>query len=174
VSVERIVGELARTSFRLAAAACLGCFAVICYAVALRYFFGRPQPWADEVVAWLMVATVMLAMPEAQRRGEHVAVDSLVERLGRRGRAALAVFGLAAVAASAAILVYEGSAMVAFSRLVGMASNISAVPLWWVQALVPVGFALLLIVAAMQLARLAQGKPTAEAEEETLKAGPLE
>lgn len=173
--LERLVAGIVRVSLHFAAAACLGCLAVICYSVVLRYFFGWPQPWADEVVAWLMVATVMLAMPEAQRRGEHVAVDSATERLGGRWRAALALFGVVAVAATAAILIYEGLAMVAFSRMVGMASNISAVPLWWVQALVPLGFALLLLVALMQLWRLAHGKDVAETEETpAIKAGPLE
>ncbi len=173
--VERLVAGIARLSLQFAAAACLGCLGVICYSVVLRYFFGRPQPWADEIVAWLMVATVMLAMPEAQRRGEHVAVDSVTVRLTGRWRAALALFGVATVAATAGILIYEGLAMVAFSRMVGMASNISAVPMWWVQALVPIGFALLLLVAFLQFWRLAQGKDAADADETpAIKAGPLE
>ncbi len=177
--IDRLVAALSRWSLRLAAAGCLSCLALVCYAVARRYFFGRPEPWADEAVAWLMVLTVMLAAPEAQRRGEHVAVDSFVERARRPTRRALIAFGVLTVAATAAILIYEGWAMVAFSRMVGMASNVSGIPLWWIQTLVPLGFALLLIVALAQLARMARGaEPTDAIETEgdapKLKAGPLE
>lgn len=179
---ETIVRRLSRFALAVAALACLACLGVVCYAVAARYFFNAPQPWADEVVGWLMVATVMLAMPEAQRIGEHVAVDSISERAKGRIKVGLAAFGVLTVAATAAILIWEGWAMVAFSRMVAMASNISGVPLWWVQVLVPLGFALLLLVAALQLWRLVRGAPAVPPEETEgeegdlpkIKAGPLE
>ena len=52
---------LARAGVRLGALALLAVFAVVVYAVAFRYFFGKPQSWADEIAGWLVVATVMLA-----------------------------------------------------------------------------------------------------------------
>ncbi len=179
---ESVVRRLSRGALALAAASCLACLGVVCYAVGARYFFNAPQPWADEIVGWLMVATVMLAMPEAQRVGEHVAVDSLSERAKGRIKTGLDAFGVLTVAGTAAILIWEGWAMVAFSRLVAMASNIPGVPLWWVQALVPLGFALLLLVAALQLWRMFRGAPPVPPEENEdeagdlpkIKAGPLE
>jgi TRAP-type C4-dicarboxylate transport system permease small subunit len=178
--IERIIAGVSRCSLVAATLACLGSLGLVCYGVGMRYFFGQPQPEVDELVGWLMVATVMLAMPEAQRLGEHVAVDSLLERLEDNGRRILAAIGLLAVAATAVILVYEGWAMVAFSRMVGLASNISGAPVWFVQLLVPVGFALLLLVALLQLGRMARGQPPVPPEAESddplakIKAGPLE
>jgi TRAP-type mannitol/chloroaromatic compound transport system permease small subunit len=62
------------------------------------------------------------------------------------------------VLASAAIFVREGMIMVEFSRIVGVLSNrIPEVPLWMVQGVVPIGFALMALVALVQLACFALG-----------------
>lgn len=177
-ALERIVRAVSTGALQIAAAACLICFALMCYSVAMRYFFGAPQSWIDYAVGWLVVAMVMFAAPAAQLGGEHVAVDTVSERVrGRPGRA-LAAIGLLCVAATAAIMIWEGSAMVAFSRMTGMMTEIYPIPLWWIQVLVPAGFVLMLAVALMQLLRVARGLEAGDAaaadEAARLKASPLE
>lgn len=177
-ALDRAVRAISAGALQIAAAACLICFALMCYSVAMRYFFGAPQSWIDYAVGWLVVAMVMFAAPAAQLTGEHVAVDTVSERVhGRPGRA-LAAFGLLCVAATAAIMVWEGSAMVAFSRMTGMMTELYPVPLWWIQVLVPVGFGLMLAVVLMQLLRVARGLDAGDAaaadEAARLKASPLE
>lgn len=150
--VESGVAALSIFASWLASAACLACLATVCYAVAMRYFFGRPQSWADEVVGWLIVVAIMFAVPEAQRRGEHIGVDALTDKLSSRWRRALAILGVAAVAATAAILVREGIETVAFTNMVGIKSlGLPDFPLWLIQAMVPAGAVLLLLVALAQL-----------------------
>ena len=61
------------------------------------------------------------------------------------------------VAATAAVLLSEGLATVAFSRMVGIATDVEGVPIWWVQTLIPLGAALLLVVALAQVVVLACG-----------------
>lgn len=177
-AIDRVVRAISAGALQLAAAACLLCFAFMCYSVAMRYFFGAPQSWIDYAVGWLVVAMVMFAAPAAQFTGEHVAVDTVSERARGRPRRALAAFGLLCVAATAAIMIWEGSAMVAFSRMTGMMTELHPVPLWWIQVLVPVGFVLMLAVALAQLLRVARGleagEPAAEDEAVRLKASPLE
>ncbi|MFO0987076.1 MAG: TRAP transporter small permease [Alphaproteobacteria bacterium] len=175
---DRAVRAISAGALQIAAAACLTCFALMCYAVTMRYFFGAPQSWIDYAVGWLVVAMVMFAAPAAQFAGEHVGVDSITERLRGRPRRAFAVVGLLCVAATAAIMIWEGSAMVAFSRMTGMMTEIFPIRLWWIQALMPIGFALMLAVALAQLLRVARGleagDPAAEDEAVRLKASPLE
>ena len=175
---DRFVRAISAGALQLAAAACLICFALMCYSVAMRYFFGTPQSWIDYAVGWLVVAMVMFAAPAAQLTGEHVAVDTISERARGGARRALAAFGLLCVAATAAIMIWEGSAMVAFSRLTGMMTELHPVRLWWIQVLVPVGFGLMLAVVIAQLLRVARGleagEPAAEGEAARLKASPLE
>ena len=125
-----------------------------------RYFFARPEPWVDEAVGYVLVASVSFAIAEALRKGEHISVDILTERLGSRGQRFVQVLGLLAVTLTAIILVSEGWEMVAFSRMAGIRSiGYLAIPIWTAQALVPAGGALLLLAALAELLRLAAGLP---------------
>jgi TRAP-type C4-dicarboxylate transport system permease small subunit len=154
---ETAVAALSRLAATLGAVAGLVCFALVCASVGWRYFLGQPQPWIDHVAAWLVVALVMLAAGETQRREEHIGVEVLTNRLRGGARRAARILGVASVAAVAAILLREGIETVSFSRMIGIATNIEAVPLWWVQLLIPLGGALLLIVSAAQLLLLLAG-----------------
>ena len=146
---------LARLSARIAlgcsAFALLTSLAAIAYSVIRRYVFGAPVAWTDELVGYLLVASVMLAAADALFAGEHIAVDLLTERLRVRGKRLAFLFGLVAVAASALLLAFEGIGTVQFSRQVGLRSNGDlALPMWIPQLLVPIG-ALLLMLAAVVL-----------------------
>ncbi|HEX6977758.1 MAG TPA: TRAP transporter small permease [Alphaproteobacteria bacterium] len=152
-AVERVVAAVSRAGLRLAAAATLGAFGLVCYAIGMRYFFDRPQSWTDEAVGWLMVIIVMFALPEAQRRGDHIGVDVLTERMTGGRRRAFAILGVGTVFACAFLLVKEGIETVLFTRMLGLLSNnIPEIDLWIVQAFVPAGGALLALVAVVQLA----------------------
>jgi TRAP-type C4-dicarboxylate transport system permease small subunit len=154
----RGVALVSRVALGLAGATCLATLAMVCYAIAMRYFFNRPQAWSDEAVGWMIVISVMLAIPEAQRRGEHIGVDALTERLSARGKRWAAALGVAAVAAVGYLFVSEGVEMVAFTRMIGIVSNVlPEVPLWAIQSFVPVGGALLLMVTLAQLLCLLAG-----------------
>jgi TRAP-type C4-dicarboxylate transport system permease small subunit len=170
--LERLTARLSGAAEALAAFACLACLALVGYAVAMRYLFNRPQSWTDEAVGWCIVAVVMLAVPEAQRRGENIGVDWLVDRWRGARRRAVIALGALAVAASAAILIVEGYASVAFTRMIGGVSNaIPQFPLWLVQALIPAGAALLLLVAFAQLGAVASGREPEDYETSTLDRG---
>lgn len=147
----RVAGLLSRGFAALASIATLACLVLVGVSVAARYLFGTPLVWIDEVAGWLVVALVMLSVAEAQRRGEHIAVDAPARIAGSRLALVLAYVGTAGVLATALILLDEGMETVAFSRMVGVATNIEGVPAWWLHALIPLGAALLAIVAAAQL-----------------------
>ena len=160
---DRAVALLASTAIALSAMALLVSLALIGYGVAMRYFVNRPVVWVDEMISYLLVAIVMLAAADALRKGEHIAVDIVTERLGPAGRRLTAASGLVAVAVCGAFLVEEGWGMVAFSRMVGIVSTGSlAMPVWLPQLLVPVGGGLLVLAALAGLARMALGEPPTE------------
>ncbi|MFC7608456.1 TRAP transporter small permease [Teichococcus aestuarii] len=119
---------------------------------------GLPQPWIDKTAGWLVVALVLLAAPEAQRRFEHIGVDVLTNALrGHAARGARLVSTLS-VALVAGILLHAGLETVAFSRMIGVMTEIDGVPVWWIQALLPLGAALLMVVALAQSVVLALGQ----------------
>lgn len=145
----RLTRGAARLALGLSAAALLASLVVIVYGVVRRYVFNTPVAWTDELVGYLLVASVMLAAADALFGGEHIAVDIVTERLAPRGKRVAFLFGLAAVAATAMLLLAEGIGMVQFSHQVGLRSNgYLALPLWIPQLLVPLG-ALLLLLAAI-------------------------
>src|SRR5512146_579046 len=127
----RLTRRVAHLALGLSAAPLLASLAVIVYGVVRRYVFNTPVAWTDELVGYLLVASVMLAAADALLGGEHISVDIVTERLGARARRIAYLFGLVAVAASGILLMVEGLGMVRFSRQVGLRSNGDlAVPLW--------------------------------------------
>lgn len=141
-----------------AAACVLASLGFVAYAVSMRYFANRPEPWVDEIVGYVLVASVMLAIADALRKGEHICVDIVTEKLPPRGQRIVHGAGLIAVMAVAAILMFEGWETVAFSRMVGIRSiGYLNVPIWTVQALVPIGGVLLFVTALGEMLRLATG-----------------
>jgi C4-dicarboxylate transporter, DctQ subunit len=147
--IERIARGIARIGLGLAAAALLASLAVIGYSVVRRYVFGAPVAWTDELVGYLLVASVMLAAADALFGGEHIAVDIVTERLSPRGKRITLMLGLVAVALTAVLLVVEGIGTAHFSHKVGLRSNGALeLPMWLPQLLVPIG-ALMLLLAAV-------------------------
>jgi TRAP-type C4-dicarboxylate transport system permease small subunit len=156
-TLEAGVAAIARLAGALGALATALCLGLICYAVGMRYLLGRPEPWTDKVAGWLVIALVMLAAAEAQRRFEHIGVDIAVKRLGPRLARASHLLGTVSVAVVAAVLFAAGWEAVSFSRMIGMMTDLEGVPAWWVQAMLPLGAALLFLVSLCQALLLLVG-----------------
>jgi C4-dicarboxylate transporter, DctQ subunit len=156
--VERLTGTLCRFALGLSAIALLASFALVVYSVAMRYFVNQPIPWVDELVGYLLVGIVMLAAADALRRGEHIAVDLVTDRLGYRGRLITTFASLVAVAIVGLVFVVGGLDTASFTRMLGIRSTgYLAVPMHWPQLLIPVGGLLLLVAAIGGLIRLFLG-----------------
>lgn len=81
----------------------VACFAAMLLAtmaqVVFRYVLEWPVLWTEEAARILFLLSMMCGFVIAQRRGEHIVVDFLRNRLGPRGAAALgAVFDLVVLA----------------------------------------------------------------------------
>lgn len=149
---ESLATLLAKIAMGVAGLSALAVMGLVCYSVFMRYFLNAPVTWADETAGWLVVAIVMLAAPEAQRIGEHIGVDALTEKLKGGARRLALVCGALAVLATALVLVVEGLDMVVFSRDIGIAAtSVPGAKVWVVQVLVPIGAALLALIALSQM-----------------------
>lgn len=120
-----------------------------------RYLLGAPIRGAEEAMGYMIVGTVMFGAAEALRRGDHLRIDLLTERLGPRAGRALDIVALLSVVLFGAILAWTGYETAHFSYVFG---NYSAghleMPMWIVQAPLAVGGVLLAVVAAGNLVRL--------------------
>lgn len=137
---------------------------IVGYGVALRYLFNQPQVWGDELVGYLIVLAVLLGAAEVLRRGEHIAIDILTERLSTGARRRIEIAGMAAVAVVSAILIVSGVDVMSFSWEMGVRSvGYLAVPMWLPLASLPLGFALLGLAALNRMVRLIVGLDTVAA-----------
>jgi C4-dicarboxylate transporter DctQ subunit len=154
-AVDHFSRLLSDAGIALCGLAMLASLGLVVYGVVLRYGLNQPQTWLDELVGYLLVATVMLGAADALRHKEHIAIDIVTGRLSQRARFWVGVLALLAVAATAVLFVVEGWGAVAFSKMVGLRSTgYLDTPIWTVQLLIPIGGALLLLNALTLLARL--------------------
>ncbi len=165
--VDRAAAILCLIGAGIAAALLLVSLALVAWSVLMRYFLNQPIPWVDELVGYLLVGLVMLAAADALRRGEHISVDLLTDRLGARGQRLTAAAGQLAVLVASLALVYGGWQTASFSKLLGIYSTgYLAVPIYLPQLLIPLGGLLLAVAAAVGLLRMVVGQPpTTEADE---------
>lgn len=157
----RTIGAINAIAVAISAAGVLASLALITWAVVMRYLFDRPPVWADEVVGFLLVGIVMLAAAQSLRRGEHIGVDLLTSRLGPRGQRWAQAWSSLSVAVISLILIVNGVQTALFSRKLGiLTEGYLEVPLYWLQLLLPMGGAMMLLVALEALLRLAAGLPS--------------
>ncbi|WP_051378699.1 TRAP transporter small permease [Derxia gummosa] len=159
--VERLVGVTMRVSLGLAATGVLIALCSICYAVVMRYAFNAAPAWVDDTVGFLIVAVVMLAGAPALRHGEHIGVDLLTDRLRGLPRRIAEGTGLVAALLMAGMLVVNGWETAMSSRDFGiMTSGQLDIPVFWLQLMLPLGGALMTLVAGEGLLRLVLGAPS--------------
>lgn len=138
--------------------------ALIAWAVLMRYAFNRPPAWVDDAVGFLLVGIVMLAAAQVLRRGEHISVDLLASRLSPPSRRWADAWAALAALAASLVLVVNGWQTAIFSRSLGIVAEGNVeIPVFWVQLALPLGGAMMALVALESLARLAAGEPPAEA-----------
>lgn len=138
--------------------------ALIAWAVVMRYALNRPPAWVDDAVGFLLVGIVMLAAAQVLRRGEHISVDLLASRLSLRARRWADAWAALAALAAGLVLAANGWSTAMFSRSLGIVAEGNVeIPVFWVQLALPLGGAMMALVALESLARLAAGEPPAEA-----------
>lgn len=152
--LSRIVRGLASLGMGLAAFCLLACFALIGWAVVMRYLFSAAPVWVDEIVALSLVALVMLAAAQALRNGEHIGVDLLANRLPPSGQRWIRAWGAVASGIFALVLIVNGWDTSMLARTLGLVTEGSLeLPTWWLMLLMPLGGALLLLASIESLWR---------------------
>lgn len=156
----RVVGALSALAMGIAAACLLASFALIGWAVLMRYIFNAAPVWVDEVVGFALVAIVMLAAAQTLRRGEHISVDLLTSRLRGAASRWARLWAALATAMIAGVLIFNGWETAKLARLLGLLTEGSLEwPTWLLMLLMPVGGTLLALAALEALWRAAVGAP---------------
>ncbi|WP_427185433.1 TRAP transporter large permease subunit [Bordetella bronchialis] len=126
--------------------------------IVARYVFHTPLVWSDELASILFLWLAMLGAVVAFRRGEHMRMTALVSRASPGARAFLDVVAVAAALAFLLMIAMPGYEYAVEEQYVTTpALEISNI---WRAAALPVGTALMMLIALLRLAGRAPWKRT--------------
>ncbi len=151
----RAADLLIRLGGGLAALLILVMFAIVTYAVTQRYVFNAPLMWGDELIGYLLVATVMLGAAEAFRCGDHIAIDLVASRAKGRQRLLLGLLIDLSVIVFSGILGWSAWKSIQFARAFGSYSvGYIEIETWIPQVPLVFGAGLLTLAAVADMIRL--------------------
>jgi TRAP-type C4-dicarboxylate transport system permease small subunit len=127
--------------------------AIVTLNVLTRYLLHVSLSWSAELARYCLVWSALLAAVGLVERGEHLTVDLLERRLGRRSRHRLAVLVALLSLTFFAVLIASGTMLVA-GTIGQVASSIERLPMSVVYAIVPVAALLMFGGCAARLRRL--------------------
>jgi TRAP-type C4-dicarboxylate transport system permease small subunit len=137
---------------RVVAGVLLGASVVINFANVIgRYFFGYSIYWAEEVMLFLMVGCVFLGNGVVAWSGRQIRMDVIVGKLPEKLRKVLDVFSdLVFIAATLTIMAWAWPVVINLYEF-DQRSQSANVPMYLPQGLIPVGLAIMALLAAMRL-----------------------
>ncbi len=121
-----------------------------------RYVFSSPFSWGEEIMLYLMIGSIFLALPAVSWDGAHIHMDILARVApGRIRRGILALSDLISLAIGL-LLVYASVPLVMQLIEFDQRSDAAKIPLAIPQGAIPLGFLLaILVLIARQISRKA-------------------
>lgn len=119
--------------------------------VLLRYVFGNPLSWGEELSRYIFVWITFLGAAVAFARDTHIRVDALVNAIGLRRRRRIELFRRAVELVAVAVLLYSGTLVAWRYKDVGFYSLPQA-PLVFFPLAVPVAAILMAYYALRRFA----------------------
>jgi C4-dicarboxylate transporter DctQ subunit len=133
--------------------------ALITYDVVARYFFNAPTIWASEISQMLLIWGTFLGMAALLRRRQHIRITMLLALLGPRALAFAESFSLLFIAVFSGAVAWYGWGIALDSLERGRtAGTLLNLPNWWTEIIIPLAFALLMLQALIEIAKLALGQ----------------
>ncbi len=117
-----------------------------------RYLFHMPLEWAEEIMIFLITGLVFLGIPVVAWRMQHISMDALVGLLPPRlARCLKIVLALLAIIICVYVAIV-GLPVVQLMSQFGQVSESAHIPLAFIHALIPFGFALSALFILVRLA----------------------
>jgi C4-dicarboxylate transporter, DctQ subunit len=129
-------------------------------AVVLRYVFGIFLFWSEEAIIYLIIYSTFLGAVITLRHNEHVNVDIFGAFLKARGKRAFAVLGAAITVVYLVCIGFFAWLLLFEPFSTSTITPSLKLPLWVVEAAVPIGLTLMLLRALEILVRAARGVET--------------
>ncbi|MCC7046593.1 MAG: TRAP transporter small permease [Alphaproteobacteria bacterium] len=131
-------------------------FVLVLAQVVCRYVFGSPLAWSEELARYAFMWLGMLAWSLGSRRRSHIAITFLAERFPAGARLALEIAVQASIIAFCALLVWHGVDLT--QRNLDLPTVTLPISFALVYAIVPVGAAMMILYAAIEIHDLILGR----------------
>ena len=127
--IERALRIMAGALAGVGAAALAGIFLLVLAAVVMRYIWGRPFGFTEELSGLLMTLAVFTLLPSTVLGEINIRVTVLSERLPAVGQRLLFLLGQLLLLVFCAVFVYEAWGIYEFTAKLGLLSEQSRLPL---------------------------------------------
>jgi TRAP-type C4-dicarboxylate transport system permease small subunit len=109
--------------------------------VFLRYFFGSPTDWVNDLVRYLLPVVIFGAAPYVVRVGSHVSIDYLESLLSGAPRTLLhcSLLGAAVCVCAVTGAIVSAEAHRQFAKGIYTVGT-QSVPKWWITSVIATGF----------------------------------
>jgi TRAP-type C4-dicarboxylate transport system permease small subunit len=140
-SLLRLHGLITDLGYLAAAFGLVGMGLLYCMEVVARYFLNSPTRWSLEVVAYLMLTVMFLAVPHAARGGMHIAVTLLADIQPAHARRLTRVLNsIGVVLCGFVAYVSCGENVAQYLGSIETIGNL-VFPKWWLSVFITYGFA---------------------------------
>ena len=130
----------------LAGVLLVGAVLIVSFEICMRYFVQRPQVWTVEVCEYILFGLAFLGAPWLLKKGGHVSVDILAERVSPKTREGLGMFSTAIGVFISAIVCWFGLVTARECYLTGVVvTKTLTVSKHYFLILISIGYLLLLI-----------------------------
>jgi len=151
--MDRVILWVTRALAALGAACIAGMATLTVLAVIMRYAFGAPFAFTEDLAGLMLVSAVFLGMPYAMATHAHIRVNIAYDRTQGWARRVLFLLGQLVFLAFAAIFFRDALADLNLTRMLNLKSEVARVPLVPFVAMMSGGVAVAALVAAWQMLR---------------------
>jgi TRAP-type C4-dicarboxylate transport system permease small subunit len=116
-----------------------------------RYFFHAPIVWAEEIMQFLMIASVFLGAPILTLNRAHIRMDMALGLFPARMRTSVDVFGQLALMVVACTVIWLGIPVILQFIEFGQLTDAAAIPVAIPQSIIPIGLSLMVVAVVVQL-----------------------
>lgn len=119
--------------------------------VFMRYVFGKPFSWAEELMLFLMILGVFSGAIAVTWRNLHIRIDTIVDRLPPAARRVVQILALLASIVVIGIVMVASFRLVALLQEMDQRSDALSAPSWFPQSFVTIGLGMMGFMMAVKL-----------------------
>lgn len=135
----------------LSAALLLMMLGIVLVGIFYRYVVDQSLSWYDEFAGYILVWLTMYGSVLALAKKKHISFDTLVERLGPRGRRVAEIVSVVAVMSFSLVLLVSGWELVR-EMADETAVSLPGVKMAWIYSVMPISGGLMFLIGIVQLA----------------------